>query len=277
MASVRIPAASGTWIGRLGWTLRDGWTLTCREFGHLRRKPGELLTAVVVPGLMVLLFGYVFGSAIGVPGGGNYREYLLPGLFAMVAASGVLVSTTQIAHDVDAGVMDRFRSMPMARLAVPFGRTTGDLFAAIPGMVIMVLIGLLVGWRAHGSWAETAAAFGLIVLLRYALSWAGVVLGLSVSARAAEDMVPLIFPVLMLSNAFVPTEGMTPWLRAIADWNPISALVAACRELFGNPGAAQAHASLPLQHPILVTLGWSLALLVIFVPLATWRFHKAGR
>jgi len=157
------------------------------------------------------------------------------------------------AVDVEAepveGVMDRFRSMPIARSAVPFGRTAADLLGAAVGVAIMALIALLVGWRAHNGLAATLGAFGLVLLLRYAVSWIGTWVGLSVTPQTADSLVPLVFPVTMISNSFVPTTGMPAWLRLIADWNPISALVAACRELFGNPTVLAAHAAFPCGIP----------------------------
>jgi ABC-2 type transport system permease protein len=272
-----VPAPPRTLRGRMHWMLRDGWTITRREFGHLRREPGQLVAALIFPAIMVLLFGYVLGSAIGVPGGGNYREYLMPGLFAMSAIAGVMASALLISKDVAEGVMDRFRSMPMARSAVPFGRTAADLQAAAVGVAIMAAIGLTVGWRAHNGLAATLAGFGLILLLRYAVSWIGVFVGLAVTPQTADSLVPLVFPISMLSNSFVPTTGMPGWLRLVADWNPISALVAACRELFGNPTVASLHASFPLRHPVAMTVGWSLLLLVVFVPLSARRYQTAGR
>lgn len=225
---------------------------------------------------MVVVFGYIFGSAISVPGG-KYREFLMPGLFAMTAVSGVLVSTNLIAADVDAGVMDRFRSMPMARGAVPLARTTADLLTCVPGLAITVGIGLLVGWRPHRGPLAALAAFGLILLLRYALSWAGTLLGLLVSARTADGLVPLIFPVTMLSNSFVPTAGLPAPLRVAAEWNPVSALVASCRRLFGAPAVTATASSWPLERPFALTLGWSALLLAVFIPLCARRFHQMGR
>jgi ABC-2 type transport system permease protein len=275
--TIELPTPPQTRTGRLRWMLRDGWTITRRELGHVRRDPGQLIAAVIFPAIMVLLFGYVFGSAIKVPGGGGYREYLMPGLFAMSAIAGVMASALLISKDVAEGVMDRFRSMPMARSAVPFGRTAADLLGAAIGVAIMAVIALLVGWRAYHGLAATLAAFGLILLLRYAVSWIGVWVGLSVTPQTADSLVPLVFPVSMISNSFVPTAGMPGWLRLVAEWNPISALVAACRELFGNPTVLAAHASLPLRHPVAMTVGWSLLVLLVFVPLATRRHQAAGR
>lgn len=276
MSAFTIPVQPRTAFGRFGRALRDGWTITRREFGHVRRKPTEMLGALIFPGLMVLMFGYVFGSAIHVPGG-NYREYLMPGLFAMTSVMGVMVCALLIAKDVENGVMDRFRSLPMARSAMPFGRAFADLTTSIPGLAGMIAIGLLVGWRAHNGIGKALAAFGLLLLLRFAISWIGVFIGVLVSARTADNLVPLVFPITMLSNGFVPTAGMPAWLRVICDWNPVSALVAACRDLFGNPAAPVAHPAWPIAHPIVATLAWSLVLLAVFVPLATWRYRHAGR
>ncbi len=260
----------------LGWTLHDGWTLARREFTQLRHEPGQLLGAVIFPGMMVLLFGYVFGSAISVPGG-NYREYLMPGLFAMTALVGVMACALMVSKDVAEGVMDRFQSMPMARSAVPLGRAASDVLTACLGVVVMVAIGLLVGWRIRHGLGPAVGAFGLILLLRFATSWIGIYVGMSVKPETADAFVPMVFPVSMLSNTFVPTDGMPGWLKVVVDWNPVSSLVAACRELFGNPVVMAADPSFPMRHPIAMTLAWSIALLAVFVPLATWRFRRTTR
>ncbi|MGP4028156.1 ABC transporter permease [Actinomadura sp. 3N407] len=264
--------------GRLRWTITDGLTLAGRELARIRREPGELIAALIFPAVMVLLFGYVFGSAIAVPGGGNYREYLMPGLFAMVTFTATMAVTMRVAADASRGVMDRFRSMPMARSAVPFGQTGADVLSGVLGMVIMAAAGLIVGWRAHNGLWPTVEAFLLLALMRYALSWAGCYLGLVVkNEQTADQLLPLVFPVTMLSNSFVPTGGMPAPLRTIADWNPVSALTAACRELFGNPGAPPGDAAWPVAHPVAATLGWSLLLLAIFVPLSVRTYGRRGR
>lgn len=271
------PTIAETPFARLRWALSDGWAMARREFGHIRRAPGELIGLIIFPGLMVIMFGYVFGSAIQAPAGGNYREYLMPGLYAMTALTGVMVTALAIAKDIENGVMDRFRSLPMARSAVPVGRTVADLVYAVPAVAIMAGIGLLVGWRIHHGVLAALAGFGLLLLLKYATSWIGVFVGLSVSAKTADNFVPIVFPVLMISNAFVPTAGMPVWLRVVADWNPVSALVAALRKLFGNPAIPAAHQALPLAHPIIATVGWAVLLLAVFVPLATWRYRRSTR
>jgi ABC-2 type transport system permease protein len=275
MTALTAPASRA---GRLRWALADGLTLIGRELGRIRQEPGELIAALIFPAIMVVLFGYVFGSAISVPGGGNYREYLMPGLFAMVTFTATMAVTMRVAADASRGVMDRFRSMPMARSAVPFGQTGAEILNGILGMVIMAVAGLVVGWRAHNGIWQTAEAFLLLALMRYALSWAGCYLGLVVkNEQTADNLIPLVFPITMLSNSFVPTGGMPEVLQVIADWNPVSALTAACRQLFGNPGAASGDGAWPVAHPVAATIGWSLLLLALFVPLSVRTYRRRGR
>jgi ABC-2 type transport system permease protein len=263
---------------RLRWTAADGWILIRRELWHLRNQPGQLVSALIFPVALVVLFGYVFGSAIAVPGGGDYRAYLMPGLFAMTSAFAVLINAMATSGEKSKGVMDRFRSMPMARLAVPFGQTGADIITGTAAALIMAACGLAVGWRPHDGAASAVAAFALILLFRYAMSWAGVYLGLVLKDdKTVDNLAPLIFPFTMIANTFVPTTHMPAWLRAIADWNPVSAVTAACRQLFGNPAAATAHAVWPLQHPVTATLAWSATLLAAFATLSVRRFIASGQ
>ncbi|GAA3977573.1 ABC transporter permease [Actinomadura viridis] len=266
-------------MGRLRWSFTDGLTLVGRELGRLRQEPGQIIAALIFPVVMVVLFGYVFGSAIAVPGGGDYREYLMPGLFAMVTFTAMQGVMTRTAGDASRGVMDRFRSMPMARLAVPFGYTGADALIGLPLLAAMVATGLLVGWQPHRGPIPAAEAFLLMMLLRYALAWAGAYLGLLArNEQTVAQLVPLFLPVTMVSNAFVPTGGMPGWLRFLADWNPVSALTAAARDLFGNPVmAASGDTAWPLAHPVATVLLWSAALLVVFVPLSLRAYKRAGR
>lgn len=276
-ATIQAPPAPATWAGRLRWALADGLTVIQRDLRHLKYQPGELAAALVFPAILIVLFGYVFGSAITVPGG-NYREYLMPGLFAMSAFTGVIATTVIVAGDAAKGVMDRFRSMPVARLAVPFGQTGADIVTGTLGLVIMVGCGLAVGWRPHAGAGSMLAAAGLLILLRYAASWAGVLIGLAVpNEETADQLVPLIFPVTMISNTFVPTAHMPAWLRVIAEWNPVSALVAATRQLLGSVAAPGRPGAWPLAHPVPATLAWAVLLLAVFVPLSVHRYATARR
>lgn len=271
-----IPTAPA---GPIRGGLSDGVTILLRNLLKLKHQPGQIAATFAFPLVSVILFGYVFGSAIPIPGGGNYREYLMPGLFVMSSVFGMMGSLTVIAKDNGLGVMDRYRSMPMSRVAVPFGQTAADLIVAVGSLAIMAACGLLFGWRAHNGVAATLAGFGIVLLLQYAVSWLGAFLGsLAKNEETAARIGPLIMPLTMISNIFVPTEGMPAILQAIADWNPVSSATAACRELFGNPGPPiTADAAWPLQHPILATVGWCLVLLAVFVPLSVRRFRNAGR
>jgi ABC-2 type transport system permease protein len=262
--------------GSRWWPAWDGLTIFRRDLLHLKHNPLEIASNLIFPIVMVVLFGYVFGSAIQVPGGGSYRSYLMPGLFAMSQVSAMGTLALAVADDAARGIMDRFRSMPMARLAVPFGRTLADLATGLLSIGGMAAVGLIVGWRADAGPARAVAALGLLVLFRYALAWLGAYLGLLVkNPTTADALIPLTFPVSMLANTFVSPAGMPAWLRVIADWNPISALVSALRGLLGNPGAVTASAPLPLQHPVVTTLLWSAAFIAVFMPLAAWRYGRS--
>lgn len=259
----------------LRWELTDGWTIVRRNLAYLRHAPGLLVATVTAPVAMVVLFGYVFGSAIAVPGGGNYREYLIPGLFGMVAVN-LIPMMVGTARDVDQGIVERYRSMPMARSAVPFGMTGSSIITGAISLALMALCGLAVGWRIHQGPGRALAAFGLLLLFQYAVSWLGVYLGLLVRREeTASQLSVLVVPFSMVSNAFVPTAGMPAWLRVFADWNPVSAIVAASRALFGNAVTQEAGAW-PVRHPVAAALAWSLLLLAVFVPLAVRRYHRTN-
>lgn len=269
------PALShGAWW----WSIRDGLTVWRRHLLHLKHDPMELASNLIFPIITVVLFGYVFGSAITVPGGGDYRSYLMPGLFAMTQVSAMGTLALVVCGDAATGLMDRFRSMPMARLAVPFGRTLADMVTGVLAIAGMVVVGLIVGWRIHNGVPKAVAGFALLLLFRYAVGWLGAYLGLLVkNPTTADNLIPLTFPISMLANTFVATSGMPVWMRFIANWNPVSALVTALRQLFGNPGAATAGAPLPLQHPVVTTLLWCAAFIAVFMPLATWNYARTGR
>lgn len=276
MTTLTMPEIPATPWARLRWGIADGWTVLRRDLWHLKAQPTLLISALIMPVAMVVLFGYVLGSSIQTPGGGNYREYLMPGLFTMISVFAVAANAMTMASDKSKGVMDRFRSMPAARSAVPFGQAGSDLIVGTVSVVIMAGCGLAVGWRAHHGVLKTVAAFALILLFRYAISWVGVYIGLAVrDERAVDTLGPLVFPITMISNTFVPTANMPAWLRTIADWNPISAITSASRALFGNPAAPAASASWPLHHPVLAALLWSAGLLAIFVPLAVYHYRTA--
>ncbi|GAA1953597.1 ABC transporter permease [Amycolatopsis minnesotensis] len=277
-AALWVPTPPKTPLARIRWAASDGFVLVRRELEHLFRDPGGLASEIVLPAIIVLLFGYVLGSAIMVPGGGDYREYLMPGIFAMQAMMGIGVTITTVAGDLADGVMDRFRSMPMARSAVPFGHTVSSLATGLINFTGVAVCALVVGWQPHRGLWLTVAGFGVLFLFRYAVGWVGVLLGLIFKTEeAADHAVPLMFPLAMIANTFVPTDGMPGWLRVIADWNPISAVTDSCRLLWGNPGSHGTVVSLPLQNPVLTAVIWSVGIIIVVAPLAVWRYRAAAK
>ncbi|MGK5632108.1 ABC transporter permease [Streptomyces sp. URMC 123] len=248
-----------------------------RHLCRMRNAPGLLVITLAAPVTLLLFFGYVFGSAVTVPGG-DYREYLVPGLFVSIAANGIVTGMITTAQDARHGVMDRFRTLPMSRAAVPLGQAAAEALIAAVGLVPLLLAGLAVGWRVHSGPAEAAGGFALLLLFRLATAWIGQYLGLLVGdEQAAGQLSSTTFVLSLVSNTYVPTAGMPTWLRAVAEWNPISAVVSATRELFGNAGAGPAAApgsAWPIAHPVIAAVGWSLLLMAVFAPLTVRRYAR---
>ncbi|WP_047868918.1 ABC transporter permease [Nocardiopsis sp. RV163] len=271
-----IRGAASAPADRLRWALADGWTIARRDVVHWLRQPGQLVAGLLFPVVMVLMFGFLFGGAMTVPGGGDYREFLMPGMFAMAMVFGVGETVTAVSQDAARGVTDRFRSMPMAPSAVVVGRCAADMLRSAITLALLVLCGLLVGWQWNGGTGEAAAGIGLLLLLRFSLVWVGVYVGLAVRGEGALGAVHMLeFPLGFLSNAFVATASMPVWLGAVADWNPLSSTVAATRELFGNPGWGGE--GWIAQNAVLMAVVWPLVLTAVFFPLCVRRFRALGR
>ncbi|MEO3822042.1 ABC transporter permease [Plantactinospora sp. B24E8] len=251
--------------------------MTGRNMAHVVRSPEEIIIYFSLPIMFVLVFGYVFGSGMTVPGAGSYREFLLPGVFVMTMLYGLGATASGVAMDVSRGVVDRFRSIPMARSALVTGRTGADLIRALLEMTTLVVCGLLVGWQWRNGVVDALAAVGLILLLRLAFTCLGIFFGLVVPNPDTVGVIvfPLAFPLTALSNVFVAPELLPDWLGAVAAWNPLSATVAAARELFGNPGIGGD--SWPAQHAALLAVVWPLVLIAVFAPLAVRRYQRLGR
>ncbi|MCX4745065.1 ABC transporter permease [Kitasatospora sp. NBC_01287] len=264
------PAPAG-----LAALLTDALTSMRRVLLHYRHSPGLVAASLAVPVVMVVLFGYVFGSAMRVPGG-DYREFLLPGLFAMVSVNGITPTMVGAARDVARGAADRIRSMPVSRFGVLLGTALADLLVSTVVLVLLAAVGLLSGWRAHRGPGLALAGFGLLLLFRFVMTWLGTCLGLAAGREeVAGQLAVLTFPVAMVTNSFVPTGGMPGWLRVVAEWNPISSVVAAARQLFGNPAGSAA--GWPLHHPVTASLLWAALLLALCGPLAVRGYHRHGR
>jgi ABC-2 type transport system permease protein len=254
----------------------DLWVLTKRSIARIRREPETLADVTFMPVIFILMFAYVFGGAIALPGGGNYHEYLIGGMLGMGLAQTAPGVATALVTDMSTGLMDRFRSLPMSRWAVLGARSIAELLTQIISAVVVVGVGLAIGWRVHTGAAEVTEAFALSLLFGYAFTWAGVCLGMVLrSPEAAQQTGFIIFlPLTFISSAFVPIQGMPGWLQPIAIWNPMSALAAASRELFGNPNPAAAVDAWPMQHPELAVFGWSVLMLLVFAPLAVRQFRR---
>ncbi len=259
------------------YALADGWTITRRDILHWTRDPGPVIIGLLFPVLMVVMFGYLFGGAMAVPGGGDgYREFIMPGMFAMTMAFGLEATMIAVSTDAQKGVTDRFRSMPIAPSAVVSGRAGADMLNSVLGLAVIMGAGLLIGWRAHTGPLEVLAAVGLLLLLRFALLWLGIYLGLVIKGPESVVMVQiLVWPVTFLSNTFVAPGTMPGWLGTIAEWNPLSSTVAATRDLFGNPSWGAD--SWVADHALLMAVAWPVVLIAIFAPLSVRRFQRLSR
>ncbi len=274
--TIEVSTAPPTPVDRLRWAIVDAWTITRRDLAHWVRQPAPVVIGLLFPVMTVLMFGYLFGGGMAVPGGGSYREFLVPGMFAMTMLFGIEGTMSSVSTDAAKGVTDRFRSMPMASSAVVAGRSAADMLNSALGLVVMIACGLAIGWQWRSGVGSALLAVGLLLLLRFALLWIGIYLGLIVKSPEAVVAVQiLVWPLGFLSNAFVAPSTMPTWLGAIAEWNPLSATVSATRELFGNPGWGGD--SWIAQHSLLMAAVWPLLLLAIFFPLSVRRYRRLDR
>jgi ABC-2 type transport system permease protein len=259
----------------LRFGLSDSLVVARRNLSHVRQIPEKLIDVTVQPLMFVLLFAYVFGGAIAVPGG-NYHEYLMGGIFIQTLTFGVMGPAMSMANDLSEGVLDRFRSLPMARSAFLIGHVLAEFAAALLGLTVMTAAGFVVGWGIHTDVAHAAAGFGLLLLVAFTMLWIGMLLGtLARSADAVTGIVFIvIFPLTFVANAFVPAGTLPGVLQTVAEWNPVSALAAGLRTLFGNPTATPHDAAWPLQHPVASSFMWCAALLAVTVPLAIAAYRR---
>jgi ABC-2 type transport system permease protein len=272
------------------WALADGAVVAKRNLIKIKRVPEVLVWVLMSPIMFVLLFVYVFGSSIDIPGV-PYREWLIAGIFAQTVVFGSTFTGAGIAEDMSKGIIDRFRSLPMSRSAVLVGRTASDVVYNVLSIGIMALTGLVVGWRVHTSPLEVAGGFLLLLLFSYAFSWVMAYVGLSVPSVEVINNASfmIIMPLTFISNAFVPLENLPGPLQTFAEWNPVSALTQAARELFGNAPSAQTISDLqaqgvdvaspssawPLQHSVFYVLIWIVVILAVFVPLSVSKYRRA--
>lgn len=266
-----IPKSAG-----VGQVLQDTMIIAWRNIRGGLRVPDNQIYMFIQPIMFVVLFAYVFGGAIPVEGV-NYREYLMAGIFAQTMAFAVAPASVGLADDMHKGLIDRFRSLPMARSGVIAGRVVSDLASQFIVLVIMMVCGVIVGWRIHNGFLPFLGAIGLMLMFAFAMLWVGALIGLSVGNPQVAASAGLIwlFPVVFLSNAFVPTDTMPTVVQNLAEWNPISAIVAAAREMFGNQNILQSDAW-PMEHPIIAAFGWCILIIVVFAPLAVRKYKAAS-
>ncbi|MTD14235.1 ABC transporter permease [Nakamurella sp. YIM 132087] len=258
--------------------LGDSVAITKRNLIKVKRVPDLIVFSILSPIMFVLLFVYVFGSAIPIEGL-SYAEFLLPGIFAQTVLFGASFSGTSIAEDLQKGLIDRFRSLPMARSSVLVGRTVADIGLNAISIVVMALTGLLVGWRIRSSVPEALLGFVLLLLFAFAMSWVMVIVGMLVRTPEVFNNASfiVIFPLTFIANTFVPTEGFPSVLKAIADWNPISSITQASRDLFGNTSALTPVPDVwPMQHPVVYTLIWIVVILAVCIPLAVRQYLRTA-
>lgn len=251
-----------------------------RNLLHIRRMPELLLDVTVQPVMFVLLFAFVFGGAIDVPGDSStYREYLIPGIMAQTVVFSSFIVAIGLVNDLEKGFVDRLKSLPIHRASILVGRSMSSIIHTSIGITVMALTGLTVGWRIHHGVIDGILGFVLMLMMGFAMIWFGIFVGSTFHSVESVNgfMFTVMFPFTFLANTFAPPERMPDWLRLLAEWNPISSLVQSARELWGNGPPASTDAALPLHHPELFTIGWSVVITAVFAPLALRAFARRSR
>ncbi|MFF1487718.1 ABC transporter permease [Streptomyces sp. NPDC058319] len=242
--------------------------MTRRELARWARRPVQVAVALVFPVMLLLMFGYLVGGGRGVRG--DYVDYLVPGMLALTMAFGLEGTMLAVTQDLNKGVIDRFRAMPMADGAVLVGRSAADMLQSALVLFVLVGVGHALGWRAHGGPGDLLGALGLLLLFRFAMLWAGIHLALLAGRPELVQAVQiLVWPVGFLSNAFAAPDSMPGWLGTLVRWNPMSHTATAVRDLVGGPGGESGH--------VLPAVLWPLGLLAVFLPLALRRFRGLSR
>jgi len=259
--------------------LKDSLVITKRQLLQLARVPEVLIFSTIQPVMFVLLFRYVFGGSIETGQPGGYVQLLMPGIFVQTVAFTLAATASGLAEDMKKGLIDRFRSLPISRSALIVGRTLGDSLLNIVVLAVMGMAGYLVGWRPTSGLLNVALAFLFLLFFGYALSWVGIYIGLSArDARVVQNVSFLVtFPLTFLSNAFAPTTGMPRPLQYVAEWNPVSTMVAACRQLFGLENQFGATAgSFPSENPLTMSFIYMGLIMIVFVPMSVKKYKNAS-
>jgi len=246
-----------------------------RNLIHIKRMPELLLDVTIQPVMFVLLFAFVFGGAIAVEGS-NYREFLVPGIMAQTMAFASFIVAIGLTNDLEKGIVDRLKSLPISRHSILVGRSISSLIHSSIGIVVMAVTGLMIGWGIHTNVLEASLAFVLLIVFGFSMIWLGIWVGSAMrSVEAVQGfMFTVMFPLTFVANTFAPTESMPTWLRTIAEWNPVSCLTQACRNLWGNGAPAPPDAAYPLHHPEVFVVLWAIVFTAVFAPLAVRAFRK---
>jgi len=258
--------------------LRSSAMVVRRNLIHIKRMPELLLDVTVQPVMFVLLFAFVFGSSIDVPGT-NYREFLVPGIMAQTIVFSSFIVAIGLTTDLDKGIVDRLKSLPVSRTTILVGRSISSLIHSSIGITVMALTGLLIGWRVRDGVLPAVEAFALLLVFGFAMIWIGIWVGSIMRSVESVNgfMFTVMFPLTFVANTFTPTSRMPTWLRTVAEWNPVSSLTQSLRELWGNGPEAPSSAAWPLQHAELVTVVWALLITAVFAPLAVAAFRRRSR
>jgi ABC-2 type transport system permease protein len=267
-------AAKPGFAPRIQWLILDSLVIARRNFAHIRQIPEKLIDVTLQPLMFVLLFGFVFSGVIGVPGG-DYREYLIGGIFVQTIAFGLAGPATAMATDLTEGIVDRFRTLPMSRSSFLLGHMIAALAAMILAIATLSVSGVIIGWEIHADLLHAVAGYGLLITFAFTMLWVGALLGVIVRSPDAVLGIGflIVLPMTFLASTFVPIDGLSDGLRQVAEYNPVSSLAAATRELFGNPTALPADPPWTLAHPVASSLAWCAALLAIAVPVTIRRFQ----
>jgi ABC-2 type transport system permease protein len=255
--------------------IHDVWAMTRRNLVHISREPTQLSDVTIQPILFTALFVYIFGGGIPIPHG-TYKDYVLAGLLSLNLVTSTIGTGVGLSSDLHEGIIDRFRALPMWRASVLVGRSLADLATFLLCALIVGLTGLVVGWRPDAGLGSLVGGFALVLFFAYAVTWIAMWVGLNSKSpeSAASFGFIVFFPLAFVSNAMIPTQHMPGWLRVVADWNPVSAVTAGARHLWGNPNPSAMIKAWPMQHPVLAAVAWSAVILAVAAPLAAWLFRR---
>jgi ABC-2 type transport system permease protein len=278
MTTTPAPTAADPALHPPRGIIHDAWVIARRGLVHMKRQPEALSDATIQPIMFVLMFAYVFGGAIDIPGGGSYREFLMGGIFAQTIVFTAFGVAMSLANDRKNQVVDRFRSLPMASGAVLGGHAIANLLKTLLPITLMSICGLIIGWRVRDGFTEAIGGYLLLIGFAFAMIWVGILLGSVVSTpEGVQGMAfGVLFPVTFIASTFVPSETMPSALRAIAEWNPITTLSDAVRLAFGNPNTPPAAGDpWSIAHPTAYTAIWIVAIIAVCAPLAVRAYRRS--